>query len=509
MTFNYVGQLRPDQTITAEIQRADVTATIRFEVRVQDRKGDITYERLPTPNMKLRSEIHAEFSTVDPRIPPYEEYIDEDNRPYYNECLIFFRLRDNIEITDLSSNDPSVAGGDNGHGFNIPPIFLPPASIDLSGGSKVLGASRGPVQGPGEENSSSETTDSDDDQIFRIAQAIRRGQKIQVAISGFFKGYQDRDSVITFRQPYFGPPPDSLRTLFNIAHAAIEAMSPTLGSSGIPNALMWSKHPFTEADIDAAITKSNDGLLVTFSRQDMPGAPIASFEQAYTLKLPSGLRISFGAEKNASDFTITGYLGNATASILESGLYGDPWRIFLMAMPWRDTETGEIWTSASPSHPPDLEPRLPGPVVPRNAIRSLCYTETDRPKEMQRLLKFGRDSAWPLSVSVASTLDSSNSVTVTSSIDYEECDSSRAWFMAKFLAAAQKDQMFGLPALFLPTTTWTLKLRKEDASFRGLLYEYGASTPEYDGCPCYLVYGRRATIKLRCETIEVADRALT
>jgi hypothetical protein len=115
MTFNYVGQLKPDQTITTEIQRTDVIATIRFEIRVQDRKGYITYERLSTPNMKLRSEIHADLSALDPRIPPYEEYIDEDNRPYYNECLIPFRLREDIEVTDLSSNDPSVAGGDNGH----------------------------------------------------------------------------------------------------------------------------------------------------------------------------------------------------------------------------------------------------------------------------------------------------------------------------------------------------------------------------------------------------------
>jgi hypothetical protein len=81
--------------------------------------------------------------------------------------------------------------------------------------------------------------------------------------------------------------------------------------------------------------------------------------------------------------------------------------------------------------------------------------------------------------------------------------------MAKFIAAAREDQMFGLPALFRPTATWTLKLRKEDASFRGILYEDGASTPEDDGCPCYLVYGQKATIKLRCESIEVADRALT
>jgi hypothetical protein len=76
------------------------------------------------------------------------------------------------------------------------------------------------------------------------------------------------DSVITFRQPYFGPPPDSLRVLFNVAHAAIEAMPPTLGSSGIPNALMWTKHPFTEADIDARITKSNDGRCLIWCRKE-------------------------------------------------------------------------------------------------------------------------------------------------------------------------------------------------------------------------------------------------
>jgi hypothetical protein len=180
-----------------------------------------------------------------------------------------------------------------------------------------------------------------------------------------------------------------------------------------------------------------------------------------------------------------------------------------MAMPWRDAETGEVWAIAAPAYPPDLEPKLPNPDVPRNAVRSLCYTETERPKEMQRLLKFGRNSAWPLSVSVASTPDGSNSVTVTYPIDYEDCDSSRTWFMAKFIAAAREDQMFGLPALFRPTATWTLKLRKEDASFRGVLYEDGASTPEDDGSPCYLVYRQKATIKLRCETVEVADRALT
>jgi hypothetical protein len=80
--------------------------------------------------------------------------------------------------------------------------------------------------------------------------------------------------------------------------------------------------------------------------------------------------------------------------------------------------------------------------------------------------------------------------------------------MTQWLHLAQIDQLFGLPAMFRDSATWTLELRKEDSSLRGILREDGVSAPEDPGHPCFLLYGPRATIKLRRESSGVADRAL-
>jgi hypothetical protein len=63
--------------------------------------------------------------------------------------------------------------------------------------------------------------------------------------------------------------------------------------------------------------------------------------------------------------------------------------------------------------------------------------------------------------------------------------------------------------MFRLESTWRLALRKEDNAFRGILCEDGAHTPEHDGQQFLLLYGPRATIKLRCTSAEIADAELT
>jgi hypothetical protein len=60
----------------------------------------------------------------------------------------------------------------------------------------------------------------------------------------------------------------------------------------------------------------------------MPGMPIAQFPAAYPLKLPTGLRISFGAEIGASHFVLTQYLANITEPRCENP---KPWLVLLIA----------------------------------------------------------------------------------------------------------------------------------------------------------------------------------
>jgi hypothetical protein len=98
-----------------------------------------------------------------------------------------------------------------------------------------------------------------------------------------------------FRQPYSGPAPDSLRTLFNAAHAAIAALPPLFSSEGFPGSLYWTTVSFTPEEIDVALSKSNSGLLVSFHRHEMPGIPISESlrEIGFTLNI-SGSRESNG-----------------------------------------------------------------------------------------------------------------------------------------------------------------------------------------------------------------------
>jgi hypothetical protein len=121
---------------------------------------------------------------------------------------------------------------------SIIPVQAPVVPIDLSAGTKVQGASNAPIRSPDE--SDSDSTESEDDSLFRIAHAIHRGESVQVALNGFFKGYQNIDSVVQFGQPYNGSPPDSLQSLFNPAFAQIAAFPPTFSSEGFPGSLYWA-----------------------------------------------------------------------------------------------------------------------------------------------------------------------------------------------------------------------------------------------------------------------------
>jgi hypothetical protein len=93
--------------MTAEIVRANVKLSVSFEVI---RKGTITYILDVIPNMVTWQEIHGHFSSFDKRIPPFECYINEENRPYYSETVLSFRLAKDVEIPDTTREFGGAAG---------------------------------------------------------------------------------------------------------------------------------------------------------------------------------------------------------------------------------------------------------------------------------------------------------------------------------------------------------------------------------------------------------------
>jgi hypothetical protein len=140
------------------------------------------------------------------------------------------------------------------------------------------------------------------------------------------------------------------------------------------------------------------------------------------------------------------------------------------AQPWRTGENGEISADAFP-YRDNWDETYTGEKVPLCAASPPTLIEASRPKEIQALLKFGRDSAPPLKITAASSLDEQTSLSITCGSDWTECDGTIEWVWSKFTATAAADQARVPPAFNRPGTTWELCMRKENNAMHTLVRE--------------------------------------
>jgi hypothetical protein len=235
-TLDYAVKLKPGCIIAASVRRADVPLHIRFEIYG---KATITYE-LTIPNMATWQAIHSHFAGYDLRIPPYSCYIEEENRPYYPETLLIFRLKKGEEPPDTRNQPGGVSGGLSRDGHLLPPIVAPPPVIDTTGGSKVHGALTGTV---GEDKMTSDSSsdsgeddeNEDDRKLHQLSQAAVKevpltieiraeyvwGLKLYEAI--FSKTSKNTKKIIDLKAPLL------------TAYAELETVGRTFQGGGVPH----------------------------------------------------------------------------------------------------------------------------------------------------------------------------------------------------------------------------------------------------------------------------------
>jgi hypothetical protein len=105
-------------------------------------------------------------------------------------------------------------------------------------------------------------------------------------------------------------------------------------------------------------------------------------------------------------------------------------------------------------------------------------------------------------------------VEITYEAEWNEVGGSPAWGWDKFIQLLNRDGLEGLPAAARLSIPGHLTCKVEDFSIRVTLHERTpegvfVNTPEDDGIPCFLLYGPRATIKMRCESMAMANQSLT
>jgi hypothetical protein len=518
-TFNYRGKLQPKAIITASVFREDVTFTIAFEVKDH---GWITFPGNTMSNMTTRQEIYDLFSHVDPRLPPFEEYIDEENRPYQNGDLLCFNLKGFIEITDRSNEGPGRTGGDNGHKLILPPIIYgkPPINTSDPKYPKITGGSKGTVDGSDDSDPDSCSTDSEEDidgdythRHIRIQQALHRKEPVTAVFVGRFQGFQCQLSQCLFRIEYLEESSQNMAEFFEINRGKLHQISTSFAGEDFPGAFEWVRCEFTDPKLDIQVNHAGKGLQVWIQHQDLPSITIPEHHEVYSVDFPYGFSIAFAAAPNLTDNQLMELFQKITAVPCGPQL-AKPWQFFLEQKLWRKGDTNEVAITPTMDFS-GVNPDAVNPRVPMNASNFFDETEITSPSDISRTMKFARDSGWDYFISVASTFDGTNELTVSYKASLEDCVDERNWYWTQFLKLLKADGMDGFPCAARTDLDFDRKCFVGDRTLHTMLFEKRASTKERvkttedDGPPCFLAFAPKAVMKLRAESTEMVQRIYT
>jgi hypothetical protein len=139
------------------------------------------------------------------------------------------------------------------------------------------------------------------------------------------------------------------------------------------------------------------------------------------------------------------------------------------------------------------------------------FIEATRVVEIRAILRLGRDSNWPLSMTLASEVDSTTSLSVTcetnwSGIDWEDDEKSTDWCRDKFLEAARADNLSAPPALQRSGRPWSISLGEKNNALRIFIRESTQSTPGETGEPILLLFAPRSIVKFRSVAPDAKER---
>jgi hypothetical protein len=233
--------------------------------------------------------------------------------------------------------------------------------------------------------------------------------------------------------------------------------------------------------IEITVLKLGTGVHIRYGLKDSTALDMANSPAQVRVELAQDWAVIFGVSQSPKDGELTTKLACITSSWEESVGFRSPWQIRLEGQPWRIGEEGSLCVIALPPnwHWSDDRMMLDAPLCARQMP---TFIEATRDKEIRSMLKLGRDSNWPLKITLASAIDEFTSLSVTypiswEGIKWEDEEQSTSWCWNKFTEAAQADGLTAPPALQRQGAPWTLTLRKDNNAFRIIYRENTKTTP--------------------------------
>jgi hypothetical protein len=373
--------------------------------------------------------------------------------------------------------------------------------VDVAKG-KVQGGSPDTVVVSTDSSSDSMEDEEEDDthKLHRLSQAAAKGQKIVVELSGNYQWERQLHEVI-FRKEFRIKAPTNIMIPLQTTYAQLTRLGYFYQGEGLPRACRWTTDEITREQIEISVFKYGSDVHIEFSLMESSALDMANLPARIRVDLAQEWSVVFGIPVNPPDGELTTRLACITSHWDPVSGFTTPWQIRLEGQPKRSGEEGDICATAIlPQERWDDDRAMAD--VPLCARQMPTFIETTREIEIRSMLKLGRDSNWPLSITLASAIDEKTSVAVTYEIDWDKINweddaKSVNWCWDKFMEAARNDNMSAPPALRRSDSVWSVGLRKENNAFRIILSESGKSTPEEIGEPITLLFAPRATIKFR------------
>jgi hypothetical protein len=185
-----------------------------------------------------------------------------------------------------------------------------------------------------------------------------------------------------------------------------------------------------------------------------------------------------------------------------------PWQLFLEQKPWRKADTGEVVVYPSMNFS-GVDPHAMNPRVPTNASKFADETEICSDSDISRTMKFARDNNWEYYISLASTFDGTNAITVSYRASLEDCEDKYPWYWNQFCTLLKADNMIGLPAVARAGFKFIRRCFIGDRILHTMLFEVDVPTTEDSGPPCFFAYAPNAVMKFRAESADMVSRMIT
>jgi hypothetical protein len=201
----------------------------------------------------------------DRRILPYSCYVEEENRPYYPDTVIVYRLKVGEDPPDTTKEQGGAAGGTSREGYYLPPIEFPAPTIDTTGGTKVQGADRGQVATGSD---SAEDEDGvDDHKLHQLAQAAIKEQQLTIEIRAEYSWAGRLYEAIFSKSNKSVVPLENILDPLELADSEIEAIWKAFQGRGLPHSCIWTSQGLPREEIEITVIKAGEGVHLRYGKR--------------------------------------------------------------------------------------------------------------------------------------------------------------------------------------------------------------------------------------------------